>query len=64
MSGGPLTRCADVAPYWFFYRVAMSRPQEREGSTRILAICANCAEQLGEESVFSVGVLDDITARR
>ena len=52
MSGGPLTRCADVAPLLVFYACDEVDPQERERIDAHLAICANCAEQLGEESVF------------
>ena len=52
MSGGPLTRCADVAPLLVFYACDEVGPQEREQIDAHLAICPTCARQLGEESMF------------
>jgi hypothetical protein len=52
MSGGPLTRCADVAPLLVFYACDEVDPQERKEIDAHLATCPDCAGQLGEESVF------------
>jgi hypothetical protein len=52
MSGRPLTRCADIAPLLVFYACDEVDPQERMEIDAHLAVCAACASQLGEESVF------------
>jgi HEAT repeat protein len=52
MSGRPLTRCADIAPLLVFYACDEVDSQERKEIDAHLAVCAMCASQLGEESVF------------